>query len=297
MLRRAPFWCAVGGVIVGVGLSLIGVDGERNTALLVTAGFIATGGPILALVLGLRRRLGLSSEAARTPMTVGVLSGVAALGLALLLEKAFASAVGAKEGEANEWLLAAAGPIEEGAKLLVPVALLIAGAAFLRSPRAGVLAVAVSGGVFGAIEGALYAADLGGVRNNQPSTTITEKFPGVSESTANELAELLTIVPRIWTELGHPIWTTGAAVIIWLAVWERRKNAMWVGIGAYLLAAALHSFNDAVLTRLPGALPVVASIAFITLTYAFWFRAQSRRVVPPSMVDGVPKPWIPPLPK
>jgi hypothetical protein len=298
VLARAPFWCAVLGIVVGVTLALVGAAlEERNVLLLSIGGLLATGGPILALVLGVHRRLGIGTLDARRATVTGVVSGAVALGVAIGLERAVGGLLGLEENEPDTLFLLLAGPIEEASKLLVPVVLLAAGAAFVRRPRLGVWAVLVASAVFGACEGAIYAAGRGPTQGTDPGEELTKAFPGMSETVADALAELVDVGGRIWVELGHPLWTTGAAVIIWVAVHERKRSFVLLAVGGYLAAAALHSFNDGVLTLLPGAFPVLASIVFITLSYVLWFRPLVRRLVPPDALGAVPARWTPPLPR
>ncbi len=266
-LRRLPVWIAVAGIFIGLALSAIGVSGKtHNTPVLLVAGFVATGGPILALILGVHRRLGIGSLPARQATLAGLGSAVVAMGVAYSLETWLTPVLGGKTGAPSEGLLLLAGPIEEGAKLLVPVILLVAGVGFVRTPRLGVWAVLLSSGLFGAFEGALYAANLGGARTSDTGEKLAEALK-LSTDSGNVAAELMSLSSRIWVELGHPIWTTGAAVLIWLAVHNGRKALSVVTLIDYLAAAALHSFNDGVLTLLPSTLPVLGSIVWLTLSY------------------------------
>ena len=282
--------------MIGLTLSAIGVSGKtHNTPVLLAAGFLATGGPILALVLGVHRRLGIGSLAARTATLAGLGSGLVAMALAYFLEQWLTPVLGGETGKPSEGLLLLAGPIEEGAKLLVPVILLAAGVAFIRTPRLGVWTVLISSSLFGAFEGALYAANLGGARTSVTGEKLAEALK-LSKDSGNMAAELMSLTSRTWVELGHPIWTTGAAALIWLAVHQGRKVLGLATLGAYLAAAAIHSFNDGVLTLLPGALPIVGSIVWLTLSYVLWFRPLVRRLVPPASLEKVPARWIPAVP-
>ena len=128
--------------MIGLTLSAIGASGKtHNTPALLIAGLIATGGPIIALVLGVHRRLGIGALSARQATLAGIGSGVVAMGVAYGLEHVLTPVLGGETGKPSEGLYLLAGPIEEGAKLLVPIILLAAGAAFIRAPRLGVWAV------------------------------------------------------------------------------------------------------------------------------------------------------------
>ncbi|MGB7424893.1 MAG: PrsW family glutamic-type intramembrane protease [Ornithinimicrobium sp.] len=299
MIRRWPFRIALGGVLIGLAVSVLGTTLDRNTVLLLAGGFLAAGGPILALILVVRRRLGINNLDTAAATRAGLLAGAVAMLLAFVIERALGSLFNSPGGRPNEVLLLLAGPIEEGAKLLVPLILLATSAAVVSTPRLGVYVVLVSGGLFGAVEGALYAADLGGQRLRDPVGPLTQALPGLSDAEAADFAEVLITAERAWTELGHPFWTTGAAAIIWLAAHNGTRNLRWIAVGAYLAASTLHSFNDGVLTHPSGALPTLATLAWIALSYALWFRQLVRRLVPPDKLSEVPARWIPlpPLPR
>ena len=241
---------------------------DRLPLLLIMLGAgIACGGVIVALVLysGARIRIGEVTHRHQA-MLIGVGWGLIAVVLALLLEQATTRLPGAwGSGWLNNVL---AGPIEEGAKLLLPIILLIFIARF-RDPKRGFWMVLGSAATFGIVEGIGYVlTDAIGYLTPGSSTLDHVAVTGVG--TLNRAA----------VEIGHPLYAGAAAAIIWIAAATLpRGKAIGIGVLAYLGAAALHGFNDGVLGELPGALLKVAAAAvFLILVYALWLRPQYARL-------------------
>ena len=188
--------------------------------------------------------------------------------------------------KAELWL---AGPVEETSKLLVPVLLLIFGAAAFKDPRAGFLLTLISGATFGALEGAYYVVGL-----------------------SDGWGHLLMAIIRPISEVGHPLWTSLAGSLIWLGAWRRDKVLTKVGFVGYGLAMLQHSVHDGLpalfvkgaasntadypqwsseLTNQAVSLTVMslmwAVIAFLILRHA------ARELVPPQAVAGNHKHWRP----
>lgn len=287
MLRRPPFYVAGGGVVLGAALAALS---GTSTPLLILAGVLATGGPLAALMLGLHRRLGLSALPLRAASVWGVAAGILALVIAYGAETLLRTA-----GVPDELLLAAAGPIEEGGKILLPLVLLAVGAAHVRDPRLGVWCVAISGAVFGVTEGIEYVGQLS-PDAREAVQHLQATAPGANAQTAQLVVSVSMAVQRGWVELGHVFWTAGAAALIWLAVHQRSRRLVLVVAGALVGAAAIHSFNDAGLSLLPSFLQIAGSIVVIALSYTLWFRRPARRLVPPDALDEVPYAWLPRLP-
>lgn len=242
--RHLPTLLAVGGIAVGLLLTWVAgssTTGGARTALLAVGGALAVGGPLLAVLLHLHARLSAPEAPAPRSTTIGLASGVVAIGVALALETLTNTAT----GKGSEIGLVLAGPIEELGKLLLPVVPLAAGVAAVRSVSSGIWTVAVGGAVFGFVEGIKYAARIGlTAAQEKRIDDVTAKLPA---DLRDPVIDLVGTVPRIWVELGHVFWTTGAAVLIWIAVSRGRRALGLVTLGAWLAAAALHSFNDGVL--------------------------------------------------
>lgn len=283
-----PFWCAFGGIIVGLVLAAIGGYAQpKNDVVLGFAGLFATGGPLLAVVLGIHRRLGIGAMAQRHPATWwGLLSGAVAVGLALLLEIGFEKLLTSNEHAGYAF----AGPAEEFSKLLVPVIFLLSGAAWAQHVRLGVWAVTLTGATFGTIEGIKYAIGL------DMDKLKDLDLGSMSEQTKHAILSAVNTGGRSWVELLHVFITVGAAVLIWFAA-HHHRHLGWTIFGAWIAAAAMHSFNDAVLTLIPSIGESLSSAAFVILVYTLWFRPLVRRTVPPTTMRRIPARWIPRLPR
>ena len=155
----------------------------------------------------------------------GAGSGVVALLVAVAIEGGVAALI---HHETPVQGLGIAGPVEETAKILVPVILYLAGR--FRDPRAGIALALVSGAMFGWCEEVLFLlrqADL------------TELLSG-SEV---HLPDVFTMLIRPFVEPFHVVLTRFIAAVAWRAGWVRAK--FWPAlIGAWLLAAVLHSGFD-----------------------------------------------------
>jgi hypothetical protein len=282
MLRRPSLWCAVIGIALGFALWALATTLD-STPLLAASGLVACGGPLAAIVLAAHRRLRIGALHTPSATVWGVVAGLVALGVAIPIEWTTL-------GLPTWGTLALSGPIEEGAKLLVPFLLLLVGPRVFADPRLGVWTVIVSGAVFGVVEGVEWVSQV----VLRPSHLAV--LPLVDTSASVYDKALVLLLQRPWVELGHVIWTTGAAVIIWLAAHRLGRAFTWLALPGYLLAAFTHSFNDAVLGEV-GAIGFVLSVAWMVVLYLFWYRASVRRLVPPDALGLVPKRWRPHLSK
>lgn len=207
----------------------------------------------------------------------GIASGVVAMAIALPIEALVGRVVKTQ---------AVAGPIEETAKLLVPVLLLVFVPKVFAPPRAGLVLVLVSGATFGALEG---------IMSLNPAVT-------------NPLA---TALQRPTVELLHPWLTAFAAAVIWLAAWRARKVATKAGLVAWLLAVALHALYDGTIGSMgadnpstsKASLPIadqfiagvgVGAAALVIAVALFYLcRHAAREVTPPSMLTTNAPHWRP----
>lgn len=203
--------------------------------------------------------------------TIGAVWGALAVVIAGLLETLDTHLPKQLDGSFVNNLLA--GPIEEGAKLLLPVLLLIFSAR-MRDPRRGFWMALVAASVFGVLEGVGYI-----------SQAIMATIQSGAATGAAEHGALVAIamLDRGMVELMHPVLTAGAAGIIWFAAHTRtRGTAFLIGLLAYLGAAALHGFNDAVISGLLSPInPWIGALVaylFIALLFVFWFRPQAARI-------------------
>lgn len=273
------FWIVFVSLVIGLGFALFG-GALASVPLLVAAGLFSTGGPVVGLVLIVRHRLGIHRLPARAALVWGLVSGAVALGVAFAIETPLRPVVGL------EGSYALAGPIEEGAKLLVPFVLLLFGPRIFRDPRVGIWTVALSGAVFGVGEGIEYFIDA------DAASTIL----GLSLQDSDIFRAFGMWMSRSWVEVGHIVWAAGAAAVIWLAAHRLGRAFSWLGLAAYLIAASLHSFNDAVI-GLWGSVQGVAAVVWLILAYTLWFRARARQAVAPDLLAEVPRRWVPRLSK
>ena len=147
---RQPWfrWMAVGQALAILPAVLSGTTGIAAWSGLSVIGYLAV---MAGAVMVVDRYLELDRvEGLRSLTWIGIGSGVAAfgvgLGLELLVDHLFGWAT-------TLWLT---GPIEEGAKLLVPFLLLVVGARRFAHPGIGLYLVLVCGATVGVIEGVEY---------------------------------------------------------------------------------------------------------------------------------------------
>ncbi len=111
------------------------------------------------------------------------------------------------------------------------------------------------------------------------------------------LPDVLNMLFRPFVELFHVLLTGFIAAVAWRAGWVRAR--FWPAlIGAWLLAAALHSGYD-VIDGLSGRLPLleVIALAMILISYVVVFRGSARQLPPPAALAGNPPGWRPTMPK
>jgi hypothetical protein len=196
----------------------------------------------------------------RAIVTWGIVAGVVGVGVALLLELGLPKLVGS-DPDAAGWP-ALAGPAEEGGKLLVPILLWFSGR--FRNPRQGLLLVLVSGATFGIIESTEYA------------------FSPDKWEPARPFAEVM-----------HPLFAGFTASVAWRHAWGRASWFTLAGVGAWLLAMAMHSVNDLCALDLRDVKATGAVTPLIILTAYLLLKHSSRQLVPPDMVGKVSRRWRP----
>ena len=274
-------WIVVGQVLVLLPALVSGWTGNAWWSLLSVPGYAAAMvGGVLVVVRYLRldqvERLGRLT-------LLGIGCGLAGFAVGLVLELTFSHTLGI---DTTLWL---AGPIEEGAKLLVPFLLLIFASRRFADPRVGLYLVLVSGATFGTIEGAEYE---------------TRPTPA--------WAHLELAIVRPGAEMLHVFLTGFAAAVIWLAAWRRGRAFTRSGIGAFALAAGIHSFHDGLATFFHfstrqynqslahtfgtavqlGLSALVPSLAVAAALYLL-ARHAIRELTPPGEIDRCPPHWRP----
>jgi hypothetical protein len=215
--------------------------------------------------------------------TIGVVGGTIGFALAYGLE----TWIEHRYGIATT--LWSTGPIEEGAKLLVPFALLVFGSSRFADPLAGLYLVLVSGGTTGALEGIEWES-----------------------RTHHVWLHLQLALVRPAAEIPHVFVTGFAGAVIWLAAWRRGRAVTLAGTVAFLIAVGLHSLHDGFITLFGvSPQPTPASIAQtagqavakglaggfsalgIGIAAFVLGRHGARELSPPGSVAAAPPPWRP----
>jgi hypothetical protein len=281
-LRQSWVWWMVFGQALVIPPAVVsGVTGNALWSWLSAVGYVAMligAVQVMIRYLPVKRLTGLRSLTL-IGIGGGVLGFAIAFGLELIVDHNFGLTT----------VLWSTGPIEEGAKLLVPLALLVFGSSRFKDPLAGLYLVLVSSGTTGAIEGAEWES-----------------------RTHHVWLHLQLALVRPAAELPHVFVTGFAGAVIWLAAWRRGRAATWAGVAAIATAVGLHSFLDGFITLfgvdprpppssiahtageavgrgLAGALVAIGiSIAAFLLG-----RYGARELSPPASVAGAPPPWRP----
>ena len=218
-LRHQWFWWVVGGWALT--LALTAAQRPTGTHLFAQLAAVGIALMMVGVVLLIDRHLHFRQlQSFWLLVGCGVVSGVVAIVIASWLEGLLETKYLTYAIE----LYGLAGPIEETAKLLIPVLLLAFGGARFRDPRAGLLMVLVSGAVFGVAEGRGYIAG---------SVAEGAYYPVVMG------------VGRPLAEMMHPLLTGFAAAVIWLAARRAGRVITLAGVGAWLIAVVIHSAHDA----------------------------------------------------
>jgi RsiW-degrading membrane proteinase PrsW (M82 family) len=163
---------------------------------------------------------------------------------------------------------AVAGPIEELAKLAVPLALYALSPRF-RPPRVGLSLVLASAASLGVYEVAEYAYEM-------PSDT--------------PVAATLALRP-LWDAPVHMVLTGIIGAVLW-RTWRRHGGLALTpkAIGTVVGVMALHSFIDWSNDLRAG----TATVSVLMLVPAYlWFKTAARQLVPPGAVASNPPWWRP----
>lgn len=283
------FWSAVAALVVGVAIAAAGGAQPEpvRTALLVVAAVVSTGGALVALTASVWRRLAIldvvreQSWSSRRLVGLGAAAGVLAVGIALGVELALGSVF----GRDSVTVLFLAGPVEETAKLLLPVVLLVTLKARVGDPRVGFALVWVSGAVFGLVEGVEYVAGLGPKSSHVPTGELASVVQGAAMTAIRTLVELM-----------HPMLTAAAAAALWLGLWRTGRLLTRTGVLAFVVAVVLHSVNDGVLggwaAHISAGLSLAGSPIMLLVIYAV-LRSRCRELAPPSRIADLPGRWRP----
>ncbi len=279
------------GWVIGVVLALLAFTGDEPlTWLLAIAGFFAAGGTLVAAARIAWARLDLADVVnLRRILPLGLLSGAVALGLAFGIEKLqmqIPGPVGSHVGS-----LFGAGPIEETAKLLVPVLLFFFLGGDVRDPRTGFALVFISGLVFGIVEGAEYVAGATHLAHDH------QMHQHLSAEDTERYGALAMVFVRSFIELMHPFTVAAVAAVAWLSAWRGKEFFSRPAIVTFILAIVYHSFNDGVLggivTEHQQLLGAALSFPLLWLWFYFMYLPRARQLAPPAVVTGNPRRWRP----
>lgn len=166
------------------------------------------------------------------------------------------------------------GPIEETAKLAVPLALFFWGSKRFRDPRVGLAAVLASAAAFGVAETALYA------------------YRAVHDEKSLAVIVGIGVFKPLVDPLIHMCITGIFGAIAW-RTWHRRGHFVvtWGVLGSLLLAMGLHDLND-ILVIVAGRAGLVAEAGLLVLVYMI-FKFAARGDIPEDAVESVPHWWRP----
>ena len=275
------WWMVVGQALVIPPAVVSGVTGNALWSWLSAVGYVAV---MIGAVQILIRYMPVGELTGLRSLTlIGIGGGVLGFAIAVVLEVVVEIHFGLAA------VLWSTGPIEEGAKLLVPFALLVFGSSRFKDPLAGLYLVLVSGATTGAIEGAEW------------------------ESRAHHVwLHLQLALVRPAAELPHVFVTGFAGAVIWLAAWRRGRATTWAGVAAFAVAVGLHSFHDGFITLFgvdphpsPSAIAHSAGEAVgkglagalfaigISIAAFLLGRHGARELSPPGAVADAVPPWRP----
>ncbi len=174
----------------------------------------------------------------------------------------------------SPWTVAWVGPIEESAKMIVPVVLFVLVRNRFRSELDGLLFGVAAGMAFAALESMGY--ELVVLVGSRDLTALNETI----------------LVRGLVSPAGHAAWTGIVASTLWRER-ERRGRAFGpVVIGFFLVAAALHSLWDLASSASPAViLASYFTIGGVSLALLTWrFREARRLAVASAAVPVLPVP-------
>lgn len=281
-LTNEWFETALGGFFIGIAITVVAAVIHQKW--LNPLGAIGTLCVMLGFVVLMTQRVvGRDVISVRTLLLWGIIGGVVGFGFGYAVEYIFADLLHLPSDNAVARL--SAGPAEELGKILVPVILFMTGR--FRDPRAGFLIVISSGAVFGVIEGIEYVTFADSV--------VSQAGLHPSEQLLRWASVFMAFM-RPFTELMHPVLIGFVAAVAWQAAWKRGHFFTWPAIGAFVLAAAVHSFNDA-LASMIGGLQLLVAIPLFLIYYFVFTRRSASQLVPPQAIATNPPGWRPRIPK
>jgi RsiW-degrading membrane proteinase PrsW (M82 family) len=167
------------------------------------------------------------------------------------------------------------GPIEETAKLFLPVAIFLSGR--YRSARAGLVLGLSSAAGFAILESMGYGYNA-----------LTEAGGDL------EHAALVPLQRGVFAPFGHLVWTGVASMVLW-SEWTRRgKFAITTKVVGVLVAVmALHSLNDYASFNSPDTPAWLLALPAIPIASYLLFKSHARELTPAARINDVPPGWRP----
>lgn len=267
-LGHRPFHLLVLAIVLGV-LDAVLFQATKSTPLLVVLAAASATAAALAFGSLISSRLGLRQVVdARTVVALFFAGGVVGQ-LIVQLERLLPKVATA------HWSILLVGPIEETAKLAVPLALVLWGPKRFRDPRTGLVAVLASAAAFGVAEAVTIALRAAG-EHGQPAAAV---------------AGALAIKPLV-DPVVHMSITGIFGAVAW-HVWHREGRPRLTGavLGALLGVMAAHDLNDAI-DNFAGKAGALLGIALLVGVYVV-FKHSARALVPPDNIEAVPPGWRP----
>lgn len=197
----------------------------------------------------------------------------------------------------NSWIIdgpgvqtatAFVGFVEEGTKLIVPLALFVLGR--YQDPRAGIAVGLASGFGFAITETTQYAYQTAAATGpNFCGTGTVDSSPAVVVQ--EQVFRVFTVSPLHW------LWTGIAVAIAW-RLWHLHGRRGTVGaVGGILLVMVVHSLNDSSVTAFcddKSAQTLASLLRWVLLVVMYLtFRAWARKSTPPQLVGQVSRGWDP----
>lgn len=273
------FWLWVACFVASVTLTIIYVITHTN-AFVIVSGFIGPAGTLVAFYAMFYNRIGFAKVISlKALIGWGLLGGVVGFAFALPIELQLNTWLGVSDDSLEGFIFT--GPIEETAKLLIPLLLYVIGR--YRSPRAGFAIALASAVAFGWIEGIEYVAGIAVESKRLAQTTSVE---------IADAYDVVTTMSRPFVELLHPVLTGFVAAAAWRAGWLYKR--FWPTLlGTWLIASILHSVND--MSTAKGTISLFVFPVVVVGGFFLLEQRRARQLPPPSRIGFIAPIWRPTL--
>ncbi len=280
VLKRGWFWICVLGFAAGVVAGYLATQLQQNW--LAVAASIGVVSFMIGMIMFTWQTLYLADVISVWSLLFwGVLAGAVGYFVAYWAEGLISS---------NLLENASTGPIEEGSKLLIPVILYFAAGSRFRDPRVGFAIVLVSACVFGIAEGVMALQPITDI-SITTDETVQGRITGTHTSVSLDYQQVLaTALVRPFDELVHPVLTGFIGAVAWFFAWHRHRFFTGAAIGAFVLAAVLHSGVDVSSAVASTGVNILVGLAVLVCGYYLLYRPNVRQLVPPSAI-ATNEPW------